>query len=81
MEEEVTVNDGGGLFDASGIIDTLIVDCNSLTKLLIDNQFIAFGNTLVQMVQKLKLLKDGVKKDKENLQALVEQLQQEAPDA
>lgn len=81
MEEDITVNDGGGIFDASGIIDTLIVDCNNLPKLLIDNQFIAFGNTLVQMVQKLKLLKDGVKKDKENLQELVEKLQQEAPDA
>ena len=77
MEEEITVNDGGGLFDASGIIDTLIVDCNNLPKLLIDNQFIAFGNTLVQMVQKLKLLKNGVKNDRESLQQQIDDLKRE----
>lgn len=77
MEEEITVNDGGGLFDASGIIDTLIVDCNNLPKLLIDNQFIAFGNTLVQMVQKLKQLKNGIKNDRESLRQQIDDLQRE----
>lgn len=77
MEEDITVNDGGGLFDASGIIDTLIVDCNSLPKLLIDNQFIAFGNTLAQMVQKLKLLKNGIKNDRESLRQQIDDLQRE----
>lgn len=79
MKEAIPVNDGGGLMDSDGMIDSLIVDCNSLTKLLIDNQFIAFGNTLAQMVQKLKLLKDGIRTDMESLQELVDRLQKEAP--
>ena len=50
----MNLNDGHGLYDNSGLIDTLIIDCNELPKLLIENQFIAFGNLLTQMFQKLQ---------------------------
>lgn len=71
---DVTVNDGGGLLDSSGLIDSLIVDCNGLTKSLIDNQFIQFANTLVQMVQKLSNLKKGIKADQDSLMEQVKEL-------
>ena len=76
MGEKINVNDGGDLLDSDGLIDTLIVDCNCLPKLLIDNQFVAFGNTLAQMVQKLSLLKKGIRDDKKELQETIERLQQ-----
>lgn len=63
MSERVPINDGGGLYDNAGLIDSLIVDCNSLPKALIDNQFILFCNTLAQMVQKLKSMKEGIRKE------------------
>ena len=71
---DVTVNDGGGLLDSSGLIDSLIVDCNGLTKSLIDNQFIQFASTLVQMVQKLSNLKKGIKSDHDSLREQIKEL-------
>ena len=53
----------GGLYDNAGLIDTLIVDCNNLPKLLIDNQFVAFGLRVAQMVQKLNNLKEAIAKE------------------
>ena len=71
---EPKVNDGGGLFDSVGLIDTLIVDCNSLVKDLIDGQFIRFCSRVSGMGQKLANLKEGVKSDKESLETQVKDL-------
>ena len=79
--DELKVNDGGGLFDSDGIIDSLIVDCNKLPKLLIDNKFIAHSSTLVQMVQKLTLLKKGIVDDRNSLQEQIKSLQEQMTDA
>lgn len=57
---DITVNDGGGLYDSAGLIDSLIVDCNELPKDLMNDQNIRFCNRLVQMVQKLHELKNGL---------------------
>lgn len=64
--EEVKVNDGGGMYNHVGIIDSVIVDCNDLPKSLINGQFIQFSSRLVQIVQKLSTLRDGVKNDMES---------------
>ena len=63
MEAEGIQVNKGGLYDNKGLIDSLIVDCNTLPKLLINNHFIAFGSLLSQMVQKLGNLKEGIDKD------------------
>jgi hypothetical protein len=63
---EITVNDGKGLYDNLGLIDTLILDCNDLPKLLFAGNNVAFCNRLVQMVTKLANLKTGIKSDIEN---------------
>lgn len=67
---DLPVNDGKGLLDNIGLIDSLIVDCNSLPKLLFDGLYVGFCSTLVQMVQKLANLKKGVESD---MKALEEQ--------
>ena len=63
MNEKVAVNDGKGLLDNIGLIDTLVEDCNELPKDLIDGHNIRFCSRLVAMVQKLANLKDGIKAD------------------
>ena len=74
MDEEIKVNDGGGLLNSCGLIDSLILDCNESVKKLIEGNYIAWCNRMSEMVKKLSLLKDGVKKDTEGLQRQVEEL-------
>lgn len=62
-ENKISLNDGKGLFDSQGLIDTLIVDCNNLLKHLLGGQYIQFCNTIIGMVQKLGQLRDGVAAD------------------
>lgn len=66
-----------GIFDNAGLIDTLIVDCNTLPKLLIDNQFVAFGLRVAQMVQKLTNLKDGISKEGQYYRGEIEELRRQ----
>lgn len=74
MNEEIKVNDGKGLFDSNGLIDTLIVDCNELPKKLASGEYVGFCGLIVEMVQKLALLKNGITKDRESLQDQVKEL-------
>lgn len=69
MDEKVnkiTVNDGNGLYDNAGLIDTLIIDCNDLPKALFGGQYVKFCALIVQMVQKLGALKQAIKNEKES---------------
>ena len=77
MNENPPVNDGGGLYDSVGLIDTMIVDCNDLPKALFDGQNVRFCGLVVQMVQKLAQLKEGVKTDLESRNRLILELQEE----
>ena len=74
MNEEIKVNDGKGLFDSNGLIDTLIVDCNELPKKLASGEYVGFCGLIVEMVQKLALLKNGITKDRKSLQDQVKEL-------
>lgn len=60
---EIDVNDGGGLFDNLGLIDTLIVDCNDSVRLLTTGNYVAYCSKVVEMVQKLSRLRSGVESD------------------
>ena len=73
--EDITVNDGGGLMDSDGLIDSLIMDCNRLPKHLIDNQFVKFGLTLAQMVQKLNALKGGIKNENSKMAEIIKDME------
>ena len=59
----MTVNDGKGLWDNAGLIDTLILDCNNMTKALVEGNYVKYCNINVQAVQKLASLKEGIQKD------------------
>ena len=76
-QQELPVNDGGGLYDSVGLIDTLIVDCNELPRALFSGQNVRFCHLISQMVQKLAQLKEGVKTDLESRNRLIRELQDE----
>ena len=74
IETEIPVNDGNGLMDNIGLIDSLIEDCNDLPQDLVSGHYVRFCSRIVQMVQKLANLKQGVKNDTESLQKQVADL-------
>lgn len=78
--ENVKINNGGGLYDNDGLIDTLISDCNNAVKACISGQYIAFCNTMVQMVQKLANLKIGVANDLKNKDENIAELEKRLSD-
>lgn len=68
-----------GLYNNLGLIDTLIVDCDTLLDILIKGKGhrLAFSTKLMEMVQKLSNLRDGVKNDTESLKKQIEELLKE----
>jgi len=61
----MTLNDGGGLYDNSGLCDTLISDCNAAIKAVVSGQYIQFCAMMVQITQKIMNLKKGIAADLE----------------
>lgn len=74
MNEEIKVNDGKGLYDSTGMINGLIVDCNEIPQMLMSGNYVGFCGRIVEMVQKLDALKQGITKDRESLQYQVKEL-------
>lgn len=73
---ELTVNDGKGFFDSDGLIDTLVVDCNELMRSISSGMYVQFCGKIVEMVQKLSTLKNGIKADRNSLEEQNTQLKQ-----
>lgn len=71
---KIPVNDGGGLFDNLGLIDSLILDCNEAAKFLVTGNYIAWCNHVVNMVQKLSNLKTGIKAEMDSKDEQINQL-------
>lgn len=71
---EIKVNDGGGLMDNLGMIDSLIVDCERGMKALLAGSPLEYAAITVQMVKKLGLLKAGVRNDTEDLKKQIREL-------
>lgn len=74
--DEIRVNDGKGLMDSEGLIDTLIIDCNELPKTLMEGQYVHFCAKICEMVQKLSRLKSGVKSDMESRDEMIRELRE-----
>ena len=74
-EERIPINDGGGLYDNLGLIDTLIIDMNNLIRRAMAGEYIAFCTTAVSIVQRLSNLKTGVKHDMDCLKEQLEEYQ------
>lgn len=77
---ELEVNNGRGLYDSDGLIDTLISDCNNAVKSCVGGQYIAFCNIMVQMVQKLAKLKIGIRNDIQNRENNIRFLEKQLSD-
>ena len=73
--DEIKVNDGKGLLDNIGLINSLIEDCDNLAACLFSGQRILFCGQLVQMVQKLGNLREGVKADLADKDRQIKELQ------
>ena len=71
---EIRINDGKGLYDSDGLIDTLIFDLNNLTKALVSGEFVQYSGLIFQMYQKMKRLKNGIVTDREKLEEQIEDL-------
>ena len=75
-KEELNINDGGGLYDSAGFTDTMILDCNNTVKQLVSGNYIAFCNGMRGIVEKLAVLKNGITKEKEDMQKQISELQE-----
>ena len=73
---EIKVNDGGGLFDSLGLIDSLIVDCEKGMKALVAGSPLEYAAVTVGMVQKLGRLKEGVRNDAEGQARQIRELRE-----
>ena len=62
----VIVNDGNGLLDNDGLMQTIIVDCNDAVKGALSGNYISFCDKMVQVVQKVSLLRKNWKQEKDN---------------
>ena len=76
----VMVNDGKGLLDNEGLIDSLIMDCNNSVKQLIDGSYAGWCQTIVYMIQKLSNLKKGMKNEIQARDEEIEMLKKELND-
>ena len=76
-KDHVEVNDGRGLFDAEGLIDSLIVDTNEMVKSIVGGNYIGWCKYNVQMVQKLAALKKGVTEEQTEQEKQIEELRKE----
>ena len=70
----VTVNDGKGLYDNEGLCDTLINDLNNLPKLIMQGQYIQFCALVTGMAQKIINLQKGIKADMDSMKEKVDEL-------
>lgn len=75
-KETLTVNDGKGLMDTYGMIDSLIVDVNDMVKLICSGQYVAFCQKPVAIVQKLAALRNGIKAEMDNREAQITDMKQ-----
>lgn len=73
---DITVNNGKGLLNNEGLIDSIIVNCNELVQALTGGKYVLFCSIVVEMVQKLSNLKEGVRNDLQNRENHIEDLKQ-----
>ena len=71
---EPKVNDGKGIFDTNGFIDSLVLDVNALVGDVISGKYIQFCSKAVEIIQKLTELKKGVAEEQKALSDQIKEL-------
>ena len=66
-----------GLYTNEELAGSLIKDLNTLPRLLMNGQFIAFCDLVTQMGKKLSNLKEGIKSDIDNKNKVIEELKRQ----
>jgi len=61
---DLTVNDGHGLLDNEGLVDSMISDLNNLLKNMAAGQYIRVCSITMEMVQKMQNLKSSMKAER-----------------
>lgn len=74
MKNEISVNDGKGLFDNVGMCDSLTNDLNALVKNIASGQYIQFCVKVTEMTAKLQNLKKGITDDLASKDQIIEEL-------
>ena len=67
-------NDGGGLWDNSGLCDTLVNDLNCLMRCAVSGQYVQMCAVITGMAQKIVNLKKGIAADLESKDHIIEEL-------
>lgn len=57
------MNNKPGIMDTDEMINSVIIDCNNAVKYIVNGDYIAWCNINTQIVRKLSLIKEGIKKD------------------
>ena len=70
----VTINDGNGLYDNDGLLESMIIDCNNAVKNLASGNYVMFCNVIVQMIQKITNVRKGIKTEMEAKERQIEEL-------
>ena len=78
--DEPKVNDGKGLYDYEGLLDTIIVQCNSTVQCLLAGQMVAFCDNIAQIAKKASVLKKGIAQDMESKDEVIEDLRRHNDD-
>ena len=71
---KIPVNDGKGIYDNDGILETVILDCNNAVKSLAAGNYISFCNVMVQIVQKVSNVRKAIKAEDEYKERRIEEL-------
>lgn len=71
---DYTVNDGKGLYDNEGLLDSIIVDCENAVKQLTTGNHLAWCGIMYSMAQKLICLKNGIKNESDSMKNKIEEL-------
>ena len=74
MNENIKVNDGGGLFDNEGLCDQLKRDLNNVIKCAMAGEYVTACALVAGMNVKLSNLKKGIKADTDSLKEKIEDL-------
>lgn len=74
MNENITVNDGKGLYDNIGLVDTIVNDLNRIPRLMIDGQFFQASAVFASVGQRLGNLKKGIQEELDSKDEIIEQL-------
>ena len=68
---------GNGIFSHDELFESVILDCNAAVRLITSGNYIGWCKTMTDIVQKITVVKDGIKKDLESKNRNIEELKEQ----